>query len=224
MDPLTSVCFPQWCKKIEHFIQAGQSFKTEGPLNTYALLPSFWHGMTLEERKKTVSTINKHDGVSRVELCKELHKEYSIAYKDQQSIRVCYDLLKACPEQLNMESPSIAERAAVREAPDVIAAYASLSDVNSGLTLSEFMPAALKGTGLRLFEHMISKRCVDPKGGVKDAPSPHFDVSISSPQRDMLKPTSLELSKQEIMKYAGGHGCSEARPAGICESPFRCCK
>jgi hypothetical protein len=41
---------------------------------------------------------------------------------------------------------------------------------------------------------------------VKDAPSPHFDVSISSPQRDMLKPTSLELSKRDIMEYAGGHG------------------
>jgi hypothetical protein len=157
MDPLTSICFPQWCKKIKHFIQAGQWFKTEGPLNTYALLPSFWHGMTLEERKKTVSTIDKHDGVFSIELCKELHKECSIAYKDQHSIQVCYDLSKAYPEQLNMESPSIAERAAVREAPEVTAACASLSDVNSGLTLFEFMPAAFKGTGLQLFEHLISK-------------------------------------------------------------------
>jgi hypothetical protein len=66
-------------------------------------------------------------------------------------------LLKAYPEQLDMESPSIAERAAVREAPEVTAAYASLSDVNSGLPLFEFMPAALKGTGLQLFEHMIAK-------------------------------------------------------------------
>jgi hypothetical protein len=66
----------------------------------------------------------------------------------------------------------------------------------------------LKGTGLQLFEHMIAKPCLDPKGGLKDAPSPHFDVSISNPQRDMLKPTSLELSKQEIMKYAGGHSAT----------------
>jgi hypothetical protein len=114
----------------------------------------------------------------------------SIAYKDQQSIWVCYNLTKAYPEQLNMESPSITESAAVREAPEVTAAYASLSGVNAGLTSFEFIPAALKGT---LFEHMISKRWIDPKGGVKDAPSAHFDVSISSPQCDMLKPTSLEL-------------------------------
>jgi hypothetical protein len=211
MDPLTSICFLQWCKKKEHFIQAGQPFTTEGPLNTYAFLPSFWHGTALEERKKTVSTINKHDGMFRVELCKELHKECSITHKYQQSIQVCFDLLKAYPGQLNiiMESPSITERAAVREALEVTAAYASLSDESSGLALFEFMSAALEGTGLRPFEHMISKLwCLDPKGGVKDAPSPHFDVSISSPQRDMLKPTSLELNKQEVMKYAGGHGAT----------------
>jgi hypothetical protein len=52
---------------------------------------------------------------------------------------------------------------------------------------------------------MISKRCINPKGGVKDAPSAHFDVILSSPQCDMLKPTSLELNKRDIMKYAGGH-------------------
>jgi hypothetical protein len=86
-DPPTSVCFPQWCKKIEHFIQAGQSFKMEGPLNMYAPLPSFWHGMTLEERKKAVSLMDKHEDVLTAELCKELHKESSIAYKDQQSIK-----------------------------------------------------------------------------------------------------------------------------------------
>ena len=97
----------------------------------------------------------------------------------------------------------------MREAPEVTAAHASLSDVNTGLASFEFMPAALKGTGLPLFEHMISKRCIDPQGGVKDdAPSAHFDVTITSPQRDMLKATSLELNKQEIMKYAGGHGAT----------------
>jgi hypothetical protein len=63
----------------------------------------------------------------------------------------------------------------------VTAAYMSQSDVNSSLATFEFMPAALKGTCLPLFEHMISKRCIDPKGEMKDAPrSAHFDVSISS--------------------------------------------
>jgi hypothetical protein len=118
MDSLTSVPFPEWCKDIDHFIHAGQSFKEEGTLNTFALLPSFCHGMTLEERKKTVGIIDKHEGVTIIELCKELHKECSIAYKDQQNIRVCYDLTKTYPEQVTMESPSVAERAAAEEIPE----------------------------------------------------------------------------------------------------------
>jgi hypothetical protein len=104
-----------------------------------------------------------------------------------------------------MESPSIAERAAVREALEVTAAHVCLSNVNTGLASFEFMPAALKGTGMPLFEHMISKWCIDPKGGVKDAPSANLDVCITSSQRDMLKPTSLELTKRETMKDVGGY-------------------
>jgi ABC-type cobalamin/Fe3+-siderophores transport system ATPase subunit len=79
--------------------------------------------MTLEERRKTVSIIDTHNGMLSIELCKELHKERNIAYKDQQSIRVCHDLTKAY---------SIAERAAVKEAPEVTTSYTSPSDVNSG--------------------------------------------------------------------------------------------
>ncbi len=59
-----------------------------------------------------------------------------------------------------------------------------------------------------LFEHMLSKKCIDPKGGVKDAPSANLDVSITSSQGYMLKPTSLELIKQDIMKYVGGNGAT----------------
>ena len=112
--------------------------------------------MTLAERKKTVAIIDKYDGLFTVELCKELRKECSIAYKDQQSIRVCYDLTKAYPEQLDMESPSVAARSAVIEAPAVSAAHATIFDVNTGLASFELMPAALKVTGVPLFAHIIS--------------------------------------------------------------------
>jgi hypothetical protein len=43
---------------------------------------------------------------------------------------------------------------------------------------------------------------------MKDAPSASLDVSITSFQRDMLEPTSLKLTKREIMKYTGGHGAT----------------
>ena len=34
--------FPTWCKRIGSFLEGGQSFKTEGELDVYALLPAFW--------------------------------------------------------------------------------------------------------------------------------------------------------------------------------------
>ncbi len=132
-----------------------------------------------------------------VEHCKELHKECSIAYKDQHSIRVCYNLAKTYPEQLNMESPSMAERAVAEEVVEVTAAYASLSDVTTGLRSFEYIPAALRGTGLPLFEHMVRRRCIDPKGGVQIAPSILVgDLHATSHQLELLKPTSLELAQR----------------------------
>jgi hypothetical protein len=41
---------------------------------------------------------------------------------------------------------------------------------------------------------------------MKDAPRANLDESITSPQHGMPKPTSLDFTKQAIMKNAGGHG------------------
>jgi hypothetical protein len=88
---------------------------------------------------------------------KELHKECSIANKDQQSIQVCYHLTKTYPEQVTIESPSVAHRAAAEGIPEVAAAYASLSDVTTDLASSKYIPAVLRGTGIPLFKHMVSR-------------------------------------------------------------------
>jgi hypothetical protein len=109
----------------------------EGPLNTYALLHHHFG---------TVGIINTHEGMFTMELCKELHKECIITYKDQQSVQVCYNLPKTYPEELNMESPSIiVDRAAAGEVPEVAAAYVSLSDETTSLTSFEYIPVSLAG-------------------------------------------------------------------------------
>ena len=45
-DPRCKSPFTAWCTKISHFLQPGQTFKTE-TLNgdPYLLLPAIWHGM-----------------------------------------------------------------------------------------------------------------------------------------------------------------------------------
>jgi hypothetical protein len=94
MDPRTMVPFPEWCKKIEHFLQAGQSFKSEEPAQLYRLLPSVLHGMTPAEKSQMVAMIEVHGGEVSVDLCKALRSECSIPFKDQHSMFVAYNLAK----------------------------------------------------------------------------------------------------------------------------------
>ena len=40
--PRTIVPFPEWYKKIEHFLWAGYTFKNEAQIDLYVLLPVTW--------------------------------------------------------------------------------------------------------------------------------------------------------------------------------------
>ena len=51
---------------------------------------------------------------------------------------------------------------------------------------------------------MVQKRLIDPKS--QDKPSSHLAIDLGKSQLGMLTPTSLQLNKREIMRYAGGMG------------------
>ena len=53
---------------------------------------------------------------------------------------------------------------------------------------------------------MVQKRLIDPKS--QDKPSSHLAIDLDKSQIGMLTPTSLQLNKREIMRYAGGMGAS----------------
>ena len=74
-DPRTSLSFPECCSKIQNFIQAGKSFVAPvGTIDKYEMLPSFWHGMTLDEKKKVMVTIDLHGSYS-IACSKALYSE-----------------------------------------------------------------------------------------------------------------------------------------------------
>ena len=203
MDPRTSLSFPDWCKKIQHFLQAGQSFVAPvGPINKYAMLPSFWHGMTPYEKKKVIATIDLHVNYS-IACSKALYSECHIPYSDQQNIRVCYDCAKECPDQLEMGLPTTIEVPAEAR-QEVLEAKAAATDATDGLNSFILKPPGL--TGIDLFSHMVQKRLIDPKS--KDKPSCYLAIDLDKSQLGILAPTSLQLNKREIMRYAGGTGAS----------------
>jgi hypothetical protein len=58
LDPRSRLPFPLWCKKIEGFLQGGESFKPES-FDIYLLLPTLWCGMLPDEKKEVVATVKK---------------------------------------------------------------------------------------------------------------------------------------------------------------------
>jgi hypothetical protein len=109
MDPHSQLSFHPWCKKIEGFLQAGETLKDEHPLSLYALLPSTWHVMMLDEKRNTKTVIDSHGGVFSVDLRKALRTECSNPYKEIHPMLTCYSLTKKHPEHpehLGMTPPT----------------------------------------------------------------------------------------------------------------------
>jgi len=157
LDPRTRLSFPDWAKKIEGFLQAGQSFKIEGgELDTYPLLPSFWQGMTPDDKKKVVAVIKQHGGYS-VDCLKELHSQCHIELKQMQNVRVCVECASKNPEQLDMGVPDPSTVAAIATSHDLGAASAAVNDVWDGLDSFQLKPKSK--TGIELLNHMVQKRC-----------------------------------------------------------------
>ena len=203
LDPRTRVPFSEWCNKTSSFSLGGQTFKEEDKLDPHALLPGFWHGMTPAEKKVAVALIDREGGFT-VKCVKALEEECSFRRKDLNHVRVCYELAKANPQHLERGILSEEEltRARTRSAEEA-AAKDSMKHVTDGLSMFQLTPQGLKG--IKLFKHMIQMRHrtsltqqVEPSG--------FLDCEIKDDQREVLDPSSHDLTHGQIMKQAGGKG------------------
>jgi hypothetical protein len=89
VDHRARLSFAEWCEKISHFLQAGESFKHEtfktepSVEDIYGMLPQIWHAMPPVEKKVVASAANRHNKEFGVECSNEVHRECSI------SMRIC---------------------------------------------------------------------------------------------------------------------------------------
>jgi hypothetical protein len=66
VDPRTRVSFGEWCQRIGHFLQGGESFKPEtietkpSTEEVYAKLPHFWHAIYPDGKTMVVAVCNLH--------------------------------------------------------------------------------------------------------------------------------------------------------------------
>ena len=91
LDPRTRLPFKQWCDKISPFLLAGETFKEDGEIDAeyiFDMMPVFWKGMTVEERKKMYEIFYNEEGDVTQEMLERLHEELNVPYKDMHQIRV----------------------------------------------------------------------------------------------------------------------------------------
>lgn len=137
LHPHFRVSFAEWCKRISHFLQGGQTFKEESLKDVYALLPSFWHGMTPDEKKRGMSILQEHDSSYSVACIKALHSKLYVPLVEMQNLRVCLTHALKDPSHLERGVPELQP---VQQPQAVADARAGLSDVTKGLVSFQLHP------------------------------------------------------------------------------------
>jgi hypothetical protein len=202
LHPHFRVPFAVWCKRIESFLEGGQTFKAEEPLDLYAMLPPIWQGMEPEEKVKVFEIIEEHKGFS-VDCLRQLHSDCHILMSDMQHIRVSYEVAKMHPVHLTLCAP--AEDGEREVDATEAAAAAEVKSVNRGLSFFQLKPEGLKGEAL--FDHMAGYARTHA-GSCEITPSAYLDVEMSTDQKRILNPSAQDLTMRELMKDAGGDGAS----------------
>ena len=110
LHPKFRLPFQQWLDSIDYFLEAGKQFKQESSEDKYQLLPSWWHGMLADEKKKAVQIFETHASWS-VPCLLQLHHELHIPMQDMQKLRTCVELAIENPGHLDM-TPPMTENAA----------------------------------------------------------------------------------------------------------------
>jgi len=198
-------------------LAAGQKFKSEAPVDMYALLPGWWHGTLPEDKRKIVGVIDKHNGFTP-QCCQELKTQCRVPFNDQQIVRVCYEMAKQHPEQLEMGVPSNDSIHVATDNVDIREAYMAAGHVTDGLQSFQLRPPCKKGHDL--LDHMHAFALRDPKQKCNKQDgcnatantvelSSHLDLAISDSQYDIiLRASNRDLTMRELMKDAGGQGAT----------------
>ena len=239
LKPSTRVSFPEWIKRIAHYIQGAESFTPEIIRDPYAMLSPFWHGMAPEHKKLAMSIFEScaaDDKGFSVECVKELAARVHIPLTEMQNVRVGLELAREDRSHLDREKP---EAIVLEHAVEVQDVQAQVASVVTGLQSFELHPKGSDGkplfTGLALFDHLIGMGRRSVPTGVDLVPSASLDAEYSKQQQQLINPRSIDYSMYEIAKHAHGEGAKQAMArrkldnlgyvrgqCGILNDPERC--
>ena len=83
LHPHHCVDLPTWCTRISHFLQGGESFKSEK-----------------EEKTKSMTIFKSHESKFSAPCLKELSTAMRLPFSDMQTFRLCLELAEEDPSHL----------------------------------------------------------------------------------------------------------------------------
>ena len=164
LHPLKQIPFPEWCKKIEPFMQASDGYdlftRDDGNIDLYKLLPILWQTMSTEQKTNAVSTVQKYDGAAwGIDCIRELCKVLSVLPTDLPSLQPSIFLAIEDPSHLTRgyEEDDPPQASADEEGDQIVAdVEAARVKANNGLIMFQRNPPGLEGE--ELFFHQINFR------------------------------------------------------------------
>ena len=207
LHPHHRVPFGEWCKRIEGFLQGGESFTAEDAFDAYALLPHWWHQFAPEEKTLAVEIFGEHEFQFNMECVRMLHDRLHVPLDDMQNLRVCIDHAIEDPSHLERRLPDVT----VQVPAEAAEAQAALVDVNDGLISFQLHPKKPDGSQLftpaQKFDHLIkmARRSVPVRDELKI--SDHLDIAVSKEQSTViLNPTPVDYMMHTIASHTTGEG------------------
>lgn len=214
LHPHHRVPFADWCSRISHFLQGGESFKPdEVATDTYPMLPAFWHGMSSAEKMKAVEIVKQHGDAFSTLCVKQLHEVLHVPVSDMQSLRICLELADEHPDHLTREGPLTSTVGTV--VPEEVAvAKTNMADIADGLQSFQLHPTQagkrIKMNPMDKFDHLVklARRSTSKTVGMK--PSTYLDIEYTAEQQKLLDPSPQDFMMHEIMEQAHGSGAKQA--------------
>ena len=161
LHPKHQISFEAWCKKLEPFMKAADSFnliaQSNNNFDVYTLLPGIWQAMSPLEKQSAVDIVQRYDkNAWSVECCHNLMRALQVSLADLPSLQPCIFLAIEHPSHI--QRGVVAEETLVddRVEDEVAAVECQRETATAGLSMFERRPEGLHG--LASFNHQVNFR------------------------------------------------------------------
>jgi hypothetical protein len=169
LHPKFQIPFPEWCKKLEQFMMAADSFDLftqSEDVDEYTLLPTFWQAMPAEEKKAVVAIVHRFkDKMWGAECCRELMTAMNCNLSDLPSLQPCIFLAMDDPSHLDRGLEEVATTMIQAGQTTIDAVEANRKKAIDGLKVMSFK-SSLKG--IDRFNHLVRYRQIKFAKNEKD--------------------------------------------------------